>query len=471
MAKKKKEPIDYSQFPYVYEMNISTGEINLWKSEIPSEVNNFFTENNKIVKPPWDPYELEWLAMQDGTHRRCIELKATLIAGFGYYIRNKDHKNYDKLVEFLDRPNENFGDTFSKISVNVKRSENTYGAGGLFINKALDKIQMFASTNMKSIFVIPKNFRGRKSINIRKFIQVSKNGNYSVEFFPYDGKPLTGRKYLYRFGYKTFSNSYYPEPSYIAIKGKIFEDLLIDQNDIDWFKNRARMDMAILISGVKLDAKGRKAIREKYQEEMKGFKGPFNQHKTAIFTVGKGGKLEIVDLAKNEDGQYSIRQNTLEYSIARSHGIMPKLILLLSSGSSGFQGGSASIGDLFLENQIMIRPEQEDYENDWNLIFKSLFGFDPGIKFKTIDTNNQKDMAIILSTIANLKLIGKIEGRQYIADHGIMEIDPDIMPEDIIETNSINPNSDGDIRNPDGSLEQKPDDETSIDENKFKKKE
>ena len=79
----------------------TTGEIRLCKSEIPSAVNNYyhtvFGSTNEIVKPNWDPYELEWLATRNHTHRRCIELKATLIAGFGYDIRNKDHKNHEKL--------------------------------------------------------------------------------------------------------------------------------------------------------------------------------------------------------------------------------------------------------------------------------------------------------------------------------------------------------------------------------------
>ena len=471
-TEKENEPIDLSQYSFVYEWNLDKGTINLFKSEIPSEVNNYFSSltANKVVKPNWDPYELEWLAMKNSTHRRCIELEATLITGFGYYIRNKDHPNYKKLETFLKRPNDNFGDTFSKISMNVRRIENTFGSGGLFINKALDKIQMFASTNFKSIFVIPKTIKGRRSIKIRKYIQMSRDGNNHIEYFPYDGEPKAGRKYLYRFGYKIFSNSYYPEPKYLAVLGKINEDLYVDQNNIDFFINRARMDVVFIFSKSKLGTKTQDELKKQWQEEMKGFKGLGKQHKTMFIQAAPGSEVKIHDLARGEDGQYSKRQQTLEYAIARSHGIMPKLLLLLSGGSSGFQGGSASVGDLFLQNQILIRPEQRDYEETWDLILESLFHFNPRIKFRTIDTNNQKDMAIILNTLAGLKIIGQKEGRNYIAEHGLMEIEPDKMPTDIIDIKAgIKPNKDGDTRNQDGSLEQNQDDITSIDEDKFDK--
>ena len=86
-VEKETKPVDLSEYSFVYEWNLDKGTINLLKSEIPSAVNNYYTSvfgsTNEIIKPNWDPYELEWLATKNHTHRRCIELKATLIAGFG----------------------------------------------------------------------------------------------------------------------------------------------------------------------------------------------------------------------------------------------------------------------------------------------------------------------------------------------------------------------------------------------------
>ena len=130
-----------------------------------------------------------------------------------------------------------------------------------------------------------------------------------------------------------------------------------------------------------------------------------------------------------------------------------------------------AIGDLFLENQIMIRPEQHDFEDDIDLILESLFGFNPQIKFRTIDTNNQKDMAVILNQIISSGTpISKVDARNYIHEHGLMEVtNPDTIPDkdDLVEPNSrTQTNIDGANR-PDGNTDVDPDDISTIDENKF----
>ena len=472
VAKQKEtNAVDFSKLRYIYEYDVKKGKINLLNHEMPAGTSHYlngfgFGQNADVVRPNWDTYELEWLLTKNHTHRRCMELKATLITGFGYYIRNKKHRNYKKLENFLKKPNYVFGDTFSKIIVNMYRGKNAYGSGGLFVNKASDIIQIFAPTNLKSMFVKPVKRSGMNTTQIDKFVQVSKDGNHTKTFFPYDGNPIAGRNYFYRFGYKTLQNSFYPEPEYLSVIGKIYEDLYIDSNNIDWFKNRARMDIVMVFSGGILNTSDETKINNYFQDNMSQFKGLGNQHKTMILSAGEGSDIKIHDISKNEDGQYTTRQLALEESIARSWGMMPSLVMLQKGGSC-MGGGSVAIGDLFMQNQIMIRPEQIDLESDINIFLETLFNFDPQIKFRTIDTNNQKDMAIILSTSSGLGIIGKKEAREYIAEHGLMEIETDIMPDDLIEARGIKPNSDGDTRKPDGSLESKPDDINTIDETKF----
>jgi len=463
---------DSSQF--IYKIDRDNGEIELMKSgrEMPLDVKTQFgvlgDDDNNIIKPNWDTYELEWLIRFNHTHRRCMELKAMIICGFGYDFQNTKHKNFKKLEEFMKRPNTTFGDTGTKIMVKLQRQKGIYGYGPLLINKAFDTIQMFAAANTKSTFVIPKVSGG---IGVRKYVQLSKEKNSKQEFFPYDGNPKIGRNYMYWIGYKTLSSSYYPEPEYLPAKDKIYEDIFVDKNNIDFFKNRAIGDYAILISGTKLTTKGKETVKEKYKENMKQFRGFGNQHKTMIIeSPGEHAKIQIVDLAKIEDGQYSKRQQALEGSIARAWGITPSLISL-TKGGSGFGGGGVAIGDLFLQNQIMIRPEQEEFEEDMNLILESLFGFNPEIKFRTIDNVNQKDMAVILNQIiASGTPIAKEEARMFIHKHGLMElINPSTIPDedDIIVPNTrTQTNLDGDVKG-EGSLESEADGINTIDEDKF----
>ena len=155
--------------------------------------------------------------------------------------------------------------------------------------------------------------------------------------------------------------------------------------------------------------------------------------------------------------------------MARAWGITPQLVQI-AKGGSGMGGGSVAVGELFLENQIMIRPEQHDLEESINIFLKSLFGFDPKIKFKTIDTNNQKDMAIILAQIVNSGTkISQKDARNYIDSHGIMELtDPDTIPadDDCVTPVSTRVNIDGDSRL-EGSVESDPDGIGEISEDKF----
>lgn len=470
----KNDPVDFSSINHVYEYNVKKGTFKLINDELPTQLNdNFYdpfqanSQSSKLVKPSWDPYALEWWAANNHVHRACIELKATLIAGFGYIIRNKAHENYEKLEAFLKKPNTEFGDTFSKITLNLQRFKTIYGSAGLFVAKALDVLQVSVSKNYKSIFVEPVTVSGRRTSRINKFVQVSRDNKHKISFEPYDGDPQLGKRYLYRIGNKTLQNTYYPEPEYLPVLGKLQEDFFVDQNNIDFFKNRARPDVVFVFTGGKLDTKDKTSIQDRYKKDFEDFKGPNNAHKSMVLEATAGAEIKIHDLSKNEDGQYSTRQQNLELSIARSHRIMPSL-LLLRTGGSGFGGGGVAVGDLFLENQIMIRPEQEAFEEDMNIFLESLFGFDPQIKFKTIDTNNQKDMATILTQIANLKILAKKEGRKYIVEHGIMEIEPDIeIPEeDLIIPSKNTTNSDGDDRTP--GKDAKPDDVNAIDENKNK---
>ena len=157
---------------------------------------------------------------------------------------------------------------------------------------------------MKSVFVSPETVRGYRTTKIKKFIQISRDGNQRVTFYPYDGKPKAGRKYLYRMGYKTFSNSYYPEPEYLAVLGKINEDLFVDQNNIDFFMNRARSDIVFIFSKSKLGTKTQDEVKKQWETEMRDFHGPGKQHKTMFIQAAPGSEVEIHDLSKNEDGQY-----------------------------------------------------------------------------------------------------------------------------------------------------------------------
>ena len=143
----------------------------------------------------------------------------------------------------------------------------------------------------------------------------------------------------------------------------------------------------------------------------------------------------------------------------------------MSSSGSGMGGGSVAIGDLFLENQIMIRPEQDDFEEYVNILLESLFGFNPEIKFKSIDTNNQKDMAIILAQLTSSGTpISKTDARNYINNHGLMEItEPNTIPDDedcVVPQKISTTNVDGDSRSA-GNTENSPDDITAIAEDKF----
>ena len=467
---------NFSQNQFIYKIDRKTGEIELEKGgrEIPAEIDNYIRDEfgaiGNVIKPPWNTYELEWMLKHNHTHRRCMELKAILICGFGYDFQNSGDPNYDKLEEFMRRPNTTFGDTGTKIMVKLQRQKGSFGYGPLLINKAFDVIQMFAAVNTKATFVIPKMINKKISTGIRKYIQVTRD-KQKVEFFPYDGDPKVGRNYMHWIGYKTLSSSYYPEPEYLPVRGKILEDMFVDENNLDFFKNRAMGDFIILFSGAKLNTKTKEQVTKGYQDNMSQFKGVGNQHKTMVLhSPGKDAKIQIVDLAKNEDGQYSKRQQTLESAIARSWGIMPSLISL-TKGGSGMGGGSVAIGDLFLQNQIMIRPEQEEFEDDMNLILESLFGFNPGIKFRTIDNVNQKDMAVILNQIiASGTPIAKEEARMFIHKHGLMElINPSTIPDedDIIVPNTrTQTNLDGDVKG-EGSLESEADGINNIDEDKF----
>jgi len=455
----------------VYEFNKATSKITLINELIPKNMQTRILNNNCIM-PPVDTYQLQQIYSMEGTHRTCIGLATDLVTGMGYYFRNEKHRNFPKLKKFIKRPNTEFGNTFRKIISTVYKNKRIYGYGDLFIAKAFNTIQMSANDNVKNTFVKPVIRNGQLFKEIDKYVQFeNKSGSgRTSEFYPYNGDPELAKRYIHRIGYNKNKSSYYPEPEYIPIIQKIIESYLIDNVNQDFFSNHARPDVVFVFTGGNISTGNEDKIKEYYQENLREFKGINNQRKTMVLTgSGKDAKIEIVDLSKHEDGQFSDRQQYLEYCIARSHRIQPKLASLLVKGSGGFQGGTGVIGELFAQNQLLLRPEQSDLEDDLNLVLESLFDFNPELKFRTVDMNNQKDLVVFLGILIKNKVIGLKEARKFIAEHDIMEINPEEIPGDFMEVSGISINSNTDLRDDKGNLETNQDDIYTVDGDKFQK--
>lgn len=455
----------------VYAFNKATNKITLVHELIPREMQTQVLKQ-KCVMPPYDTHQLQQLYALEGTHQTCISLATDLVTGMGYFFRKQNHRNYPKLNKFIKQPNTEYGNTFRKVISTAYKNKLIYGYGDWFIAKAGSTVQMSANDNVKNTFVKPVEIKGQLFKSVDKYIQFENKGGMgkSVEFYPYDGNPELGKHYIYRIGYKKIKSSWYPEPSYIPIIPKIYESYFIDVVNQDFFSNRARPDVVFIFTGGKLVSGDEDKIREYYQKNISSFKGVHQQNKAMVLTGGgKGAKIEIRDLAKHDDGQFSDRQQYLEYCIARSHRIQPKLVSLLVKGSSGFQGGTGVIGELFAQNQVLLRTEQTDLEDDINLILESLFEFNPEFKFRTVDMNNQKDLTVMLGLLAKNKFVGQIEGREFIAEKDIMEIIPQEIPDDIMAVSGVSINANTDLRDDKGNLETNEDDIYTVDGEKFQK--
>lgn len=437
-------------------------------SAINQELKSFLYTRD-YIEPPYDPESIASYIQRDPTHQACLNLKAFMVAGMGYEFLNWSDMP-GKFKDFIDSPNQIFGNTFLDICLQFWYNHEIYNNAYLEIIRTAHNLNIY-NANSKNIFIKPKKKNGRMIPGfVDKFIQINSALNDdSVELDPYNGKSAKYKHYLYQLKGLSAKCDYYGTPTYLSVLRNIDENAYIVTYNTNFFRNNGQPNFAIFFTGTSFSSKEREAMRKEFEDS---FKGIDNQHKSLIFAVnshiGKDKPGVIVEkLSQPVDGSFKELNNTNRDLIAMIHGVPPK-ILGIAQGSS-FGGGTADIGALKSFIETTIKPKQAILENYFNNLFSEEFGENPRLKFRSLDVISEKDKAVIDSLYFNM-----LDGGGYRAKNideireGIALRKDNIVSQEVDAKNGkIAINNSGDIRS-DTSLDNNASNITNIDVDKYK---
>lgn len=302
-------------------------------------------DGNGLIAPFFDFDALLNLFYANTFHRRCIQLKASLLSNIedGSRLEGQSMTPKEFLYAFILNL-EIFGNAFVEI------------AG-------------------KNLYILP-SLEGRVD-EVHEVFQVKNTRKI----------PLAG-KHLY---YYSPRSRFYGEPDYLGALLSILTNQKADSFNNAFFENSARADTAIIFENSEPDEQQLNAFREFFSSNFKGYD---KAHKTIVMTAaGENAKIRIENLSKTEDISFEKLKNLNRDEIIAAHGVPPRMLGIMSAGQLG--GSSEVTQQLHSFNELTIIPKQEQIE--W---FFDSIGYP--IKLKSIDVSSFKDDSeLVTGLVAN----------------------------------------------------------------------
>lgn len=450
-------------------VNMENGDPVELSIQIPSEVNTIMTKMG-CVDHPTNFSTLGLLVRSEGTHSAAINTKVRGIMGKGYTFTNtKDSREMRRIRAFTANPNGRGNlETFLKILKKMYGDAEVCG---------LSHIEIVKMNNIVSMYHVPAEFIYAKPVvvggivtnRIECWYQINP-GSFTksyrptrFEVLPANGVLQNGVHYLATFSMDSpgSKSTFYSDPNYLGEHEAIEENMLIRRFGKNFFKNSAMPKLLITFSGGLVGKKEKDEITSTWATNMKGVD---NGHKIAILSLADPqATVHVEKLTAVFDGDFMQQSEKNRDTIARVHGVFPKLLGISASGSLG--SGSESTGSEKLFVELLVLPRQVELQDWVNSLFYVVFGVNPGIEFFTPDLTTEKDDAVIHNTYFNMGAMSINEIRQKL---GQSKIDDELADKHFIhdpkKTNTVD--SRGDARTGENTNSGNPDAANNVDPNK-----
>lgn len=341
---------------------------------------------NRIVKPYYFKGYL-LAGLDNSTNKRCIEAKASAIAGMGYEFEDEEMAKASGVVDFLNSlydKNEN-PKPFELLLKEWWEDFETFGESRLEIVRIGSTIQNLFLLSSKNVFT---------NIDRDTFFQINLIKNVTTKFKPYRKYTDTENDVLTisKFGPQ---DDYYGVPCWTAgLKSISLNSKAIDAN-LESLDNIIDPSLVVLVSGYEMTVDQKNAVRTGL-EQLKSGRG-----KAGLFNfANKDAKAEIQNFgSKQVDGNYLEERKKTDLEIMALHGITPELFGVLSNG--GISSGEKATGALKIFNQTVVKPNQSFLEKTVTKFLQKEFPlFKTNFKLKGIDlTDTNEDATTNLSIV------------------------------------------------------------------------
>ena len=343
--------------------------------------------HEKTIKPPYSMTTLLDFYEDNTWNNVCVNLKANLVCGQFDIIpieeKQKEDAEYEKLIEFIENPNEegeDFLDILNKLWVD------TESLGNFFIEIVRNGLGELAE-----IYHIPAHTI-QKAKNELGYWHTRTGIGAESKYFKVYGKGETGA-YNETIHHKNYfpASKYYGMPDYMPALGA----MALDRNAVifnnNFFNNSGMMGMIMFIQGAELNNESRQELKNMIQGN---FTGVDNAHRMAIIDnlgIDTSFKIEKVMESVRDMSFYQLRKFNRDEIVAAHH-VPPKMLHIAEPGKLGESRDGYNQMKMF--KIFEIDPSQRRLENILNRLFKNELGITKWkIKFKELDIRDPKDIS------------------------------------------------------------------------------
>lgn len=327
--------------------------------------------------PPYNRELMLRYALKNAYHARAIATKVACTVGLGYSVEADSEADIKALTDVLENETEeeSFYDLLMRIVADME------GCGHGFLEFRRNRVGEIGALG----YVPAHTCYHRKDGRYSQHWPTSRNKTIYDKF--------TGAKHerfsLLEFAYpasQIFPK--YPVPEWLAALNVMDLDVSAIEFNTAFFTNHAMPRYGIVIEGDALKSEYELALKNFFRSE---YNGARNAHRAVVIQVNKDTKVHFEPLTKDvQEASFLQLRNANRDEILSAHGMMPRLMGIVVSGSLG--GSGETTGQLQIFKQATIRPKQSYIERRLNRAFAKL-GFKARIRFKELDvTTHSEDM-------------------------------------------------------------------------------
>jgi hypothetical protein len=360
---------------------ISISKAEPFESEQVSVYQEMVASGKIVARPMYDKQAL-LVSLQNSTNARCIDVKASVIAGLGYKFKDEENAKTSGVIDFTN---------------------NLYGKDGspkplsLLAKEWIKDFLTFADSRLEIVRIgkSPVNLlvlSGKNtliSVDRKSIYQWDRSRNKVVEFRRYGQYSKTIHDTLCLTNVSP-EDDYYGVPCYASAIPSIKENIKIVQANLDSLDNIIDPSLLFIITGHTLDTDERDSLKTTLEglRNKRSSAGviDFNEKDTVVNVQNYG--------AKATDGNYLQEREAISIEVMSLHGLTPELFGVLTNG--GISSGEKATGALKIFVQTTVNPIKEVLERlltDFFINEFPKFSKDNAIIFNSIDLTDSNEDA------------------------------------------------------------------------------
>lgn len=317
---------------------------------------------------PVEPEALLFLYVINETHQRCIHLKAA--SGFGSGMENTTDAKGDEVTKIEDLTDSGTGPLFEALAVD----EGTFGNAYCQIVRSPVDRRPLRLRHLPAIFM-----QRTPNGGFQQVIQDAYGRTKKTRFAPDE---------VMHFRPASPMGGYYALPDWIGASGMQELVHFAVKWNANFFKNGAVPDGILTVLGGSLTDTQKQSAKEFFQ---RSFQGVDNAHKVLYLALSnKDAKVSFEKIGRDiKDGDFLKMMDAGQQRIHVAHGVPPRLLGIVTSGSLG--GAGEVEGQMKQFEAFTLQPRRRRYLSIMRPLLNEL-GIDrKAVRFARMDITSVTD--------------------------------------------------------------------------------